>query len=523
MNFPRLFVAIATLWLSGVAAVEAATLHRGTNTEPRSLDPHLAVGNSAAIILYDIFTGLMTLDAAGKVVPGVAESYTVSDDGLVYTFTLRNDAAWSDGTALTAEDFVYSFRRLLTPDTAARFASQLYPIVNAQQVNRGAASPETLGVTAIDAYTLEVKLVQPTAYLPQLMAANAASPVPRHVIEKEGRSWTRAGTMVSNGAYVLTEQVPATFIRAQKNERFYDAANVAIEEVMYYPTENQGTSLSRFRAGELDVILNFPADQIERIKETIPEALRITPALGVFYLAPNLTRPPFDDVRVRRALSMAIDRDAIVARLLPPGTAPATNLVPPVTDGYAGTPADFADTPLNERMAQARELLRDAGFGPDNPLTFALKSDPIEQNRRISVALTSMWKAIGANPDIETTGASDVNRDGRTGNFDIIRWTWFGPFDDAATFLGLMESSSGANVTGYANPDFDAKLREANAIRDPDARQAVLAEAEAILNADQPAIPLYFHAGRRLVSPVVQGWVDNPRSANLTRYLSLAR
>ncbi len=361
-----------------IADADAGSLHRGTNTEPRSLDPHLAVGNSAAIILYDIFTGLMTLDAAGKVVPGVAKSYTVSDDGLVYTFNLRDGAVWSDGSPLTAEDFVYSFRRLLAPQTAARFASQLYPILNAQQVNRGEAPPEALGVLAIDARTLQVTLAQPTAYLPQLMAANAASPVPRHVIETEGRGWTRPGKMVSNGAYVLTEHVPATLIRAAKNDLFFDADNVAIDEVVYYPTENQGTSLSRFRAGELDVILNFPADQIDRIRETMPDVLHITPALGVYYLAPNLKRPPFDDVRVRRALSMAIDRDAIVSRLLPPGTAPATNLVPPVTDGYSGTPADFAEVPLNQRIAQARALLRDAGFGPDTPLTFSLKSDPIE-------------------------------------------------------------------------------------------------------------------------------------------------
>lgn len=501
----------------------AATLHRGTNSEPRSLDPHKAVGNSAAVILYDLFTGLMTLDAAGKLVPGVAESYSVSEDGLTYTFTLRDDAVWSDGTPLTADDFVYSFRRLLTPETAARFASQLSPIVNAQAINKGEKPPEALGVQAVDPRTLVVTLTQPTAYLPQLMSSNAASPVPRHVIEAEGRGWTRPEVMVSNGAYKLAEVMPATFIRAVKNEAFFDAENVAIDEIIFYPTENQGTSLSRFRAGELDIILNFPADQIDRIRETMPDSLHITPALGVYYLAPNIRKPPFNDPRVRRALNLAIDREAIVQRLLPPGTAAATNIVPPITAGYNGTPADFADTPIGERMAEARALLQDAGFGPDTPLAFSLKTDPIEQNRRIAVALTAMWQAIGAKVDTDTTGAADVNRDGRTGNFEMIRWTWFGPINDAATFLGLLESTNGANVTGYSNPVFDAKYRDANAERDPQKREALLAEAEAILNADQPIIPLYFHAGRRLVNPVVEGWVDNARSANLTRYLSLNR
>lgn len=512
---------IGALFLSG--ATYGATLHRGTNSEPRSLDPHRAVGNSAAVILYDLFTGLMTLDAAGKVTPGVAESYTLSDDGLTYTFNLRPNLAWSDGTPLTAADFVYSFQRVLTPDTAARFASQLYPIVNAQAVNQGQMEPDALGVSAPDDRTFVVQLNKPTAYLPQLMASNPASPVPRHVIELEGRSWTRPGKMVSNGAYKLIEQVPATLIRAAKNDAFYDAANVSIDEIVYYPTENQGTSLSRFRAGELDVVLNFPADQIPRIRETMPETLHITPALGVYYLAPNVREAPFDDPRVRRALSLAIDRQAIVERLLPPGTVAATNMVPAVTSGYNGTVADYADIPIAERMQEARTLLMDAGYGPENPLTFSFKTDPIEQNRRIAVALTSMWRGIGAKVDTDTTGASDVNRDGRTGNFEMIRWTWFGPFDDAATFLGLLDSSNGANVTGYSNPALDAKLAEANAERDSTTREALLAEAEGIINADQPVIPLYFHAGRRLVSPVVEGWVDNARSANLTRYLTLNR
>lgn len=525
MNLLNSHVAIVALVGSLLipALLQATTLHRGTNSEPRSLDPHLAVGNSAAAILYDLFTGLTTLDAAGAVTAGVAESCTVSDNGLTYVFNLRPELTWSDGSPLSAGDFVYSFRRLLMPETAARFASQLFPIVNAERVNRGELEPAALGVTAPDGRTLIVELNQPTPYFPQLMASNAASPVPRHIIETNNRQWTRPGIMVSNGAYVLAERVPSTLIRAVKNAAFYDAANVSIDEVVFYPTENQGTSLSRFKAGELDVILNFPADQIDRIRESMPASLHITPALGVYYVAPNTRTAPFNDYRVRRALALAIDRETIVTRLLPPGTLAATNIVPPITNGYSGTRADYSDTPLELRLEEARALLSDAGFGPHNPLSFAFKTDPIEQNRRIAVALTSMWRAIGAVVETDTTGASDVNRDGRTGNFEMIRWTWFGPYNDAATFLGLLESTNRANVSGYSNPAFDSKLRTANAARDPERRRALLAEAEAILNQDQPVIPLYFHAGRRLVSPVVQGWIDNSRSANLTRYLSLDR
>ena len=201
----------------------------------------------------------------------------------------------------------------------------------------------------------------------------------------------------------------------------------------------------------------------------------------------------------------------------------ATNFVPPITTGYKGTAADYANIPMLDRINEARRLMADAGFNAENPLTFTFKADPIEQNRRIAVALTSMWKAIGVAVETDTTGASDVNRDGRTGDFEMIRWTWFGPYNDAATSLGLLETTNGANVTGYSDPNFDAALRDANAMRDPALRLTLLAEAESILNQEQPAIPLYFHADRRLVNPDVKGWVDNARSANLNRYLWLDR
>ncbi len=516
-NLTLYFIALLLAPLSA----SATTLLRGTNTEPRSLDPHLGLGNSASIILNDLFEGLTTVGPDGKIVPGAAEAWTVSTDGLKYTFTLRPNLMWSDGNALTAGDFVYSFRRLLDPKTAATFASFMYPIKNAKAVNSGQAAPDTLGVIARDARVVEFTLEYPALFFPQLMAANAAVPVPQHVIEKIDKAWTDAGAMVSNGAYVMTERIPQTLIRAKKNMKFHAATSVSIDEVVFYPTEDQGASLKRFRAGELHVALNFPTDQIGLIEKEMPKVLRVSPALSVFYLMLNQTKPPFNDARVREALSLAIDREGLVQKLLPPGSTPAYNLVPPSTSDYSGQPLSFKSQPLTQRIAAAKALLADAGYGPNKPLSFGFKFDTIEQNRRLGTAISSMWRGIGAQVTQDNNGPQLVDKDARTLNYDAIRWTWFAPYDDPITFLSVLETGSSTNRATYSNPAFDAALAKARQTLDPMARRAMLQDAEAIAMRDHAIIPIYFLGNRRLISPKVKGWIENPRAVNLTRYLAV--
>ncbi|MDX2144018.1 MAG: peptide ABC transporter substrate-binding protein [Rhodospirillaceae bacterium] len=510
-----LVLTAALVW----GSAEAATLLRGTNTEPRSLDPHLGLGNSATIIINDLFEGLMTVGPDGKVAPGAAESFTVSTDGLTYTFTLRAGLAWSDGTPLTAEDFVYSFRRLLDPKTAATFASFMYPIRNAKAVNAGQSPPEMLGVTANDARTAVFSLEHPAPYFPQLMAANAAAPIPRHVLAAQDKAWTEPGTMVSNGAYVLTERVPQTLIRARKNEKFHAAADVKIDEVVYYPTEDQGATLKRFRAGELDIALNFPADQIALIEKELPGALRVGPALAVFYIMLNQTRPPLGDARVRKALSLAVDREGIVAKLLPPGSVPAYNLVPPSTTDHTAQALPFQGQAMAARLAEARKLLAEAGFTPANPLKLGFKFDTVEQNRRLGVAISAMWKSIGVEVTQDNAGPQAVDAAARTAAYDAVRWTWFAPYDDAVTFLSLLETGNSTNRATYSNPAFDALLAEARATLNAAERRKLLEQAEALAMADDAVIPIYFPGNRRLISPKVSGWTENPRAVNLTRYI----
>lgn len=497
-------------------------LNRGTGAEPSSLDPHKGFAGSAVIILYDMFQGLMTPDAAGKVTYGQAESFKVSADGLTYTFTLRPNLQWSDGVAITAEDFVWSMRRALDPKTASRLASQLYPIKGARAVNRGAPG-ETLGVRAVDARTLEITLEAPKVFFPEILISVVAAPVPRHVIEKLGDDWTKPGNLVSNGAFTLKEYVPQSFIRAEKNAKFWDAANVKLDAVVYTPTEDLGTSLRRFRAKELDIALNFPPDQIGWIKQNLAQELKTAPALGLYYILVNTTKPPFNDARVRRALSLAIDREGMIERVLKNDVIPAWGIVPGAVSNTTPKLDPMAGKSMAERQAAARALLTDAGFGPNNPLKFTLRYNTLEENRIIAVTLAAMWKPLGVEVNLQNADFRAITQAAAQGDFEMLNYTWYAPYDDPTAFLTLLGTGNPNNRSGYTNPAFDKLLGETDSMTDATARRAALKQAEELAMADDPVIPLYFYINRSLVHPHVKGWTPNPKSANLARFLSVER
>jgi oligopeptide transport system substrate-binding protein len=516
--------AAATLLLALVAATAGAatTLRRGTAAEPNSLDPHIAQGNTASSILYDLNVGLTALDGEARVVPGCAERWTVSPDGLTYTFTLRPGLKWSDGSPLTAEDFVWSARRLVTPATGARFASFLYPVKNARAIVRGQQPPESLGVEAPDARTVVYRLEGPTPYFLENLASNIGAPVPRAQVEKFGRQWTRPGQFLSVGPYRLAEVVPQGYVALEKNPYFYDAARVSIDRVIYYPTANAETSLKRYLAGELDLVFNFPADDLEELRRTRPKEISSAPALATSYLVLNVGAAPFNDARVRRALSLAIDREGLVKKFLADGARPAYTLTPDTVAGYRPPRPAWAGQPMAARQAEARKLLAEAGYGAGKPLAFELRYEAQEENRRIVVATAAMWRAIGVQASPVASDLNGLNRDARTGKFQAIRYTWFAPNDDPYTFLGLLETGNTGNYSKYSNPAYDAALKAANGLLDNGQRLAALAKAEAMLFAEEPAIPVFFYGRRFLVSPAVKGFTANQRAVNPSRYLSLA-
>lgn len=503
---------------AGFALAGPTVIHHGTAADPPSLDPNVSSG-MAAPILTDLFVGLVARDADLRPSPASAESWTVSPDGLTWTFRLRPDLRWSDGKPLTADDFVYTYRRLMTPATASQIAGAFFFIEGARDVFKGSAPPETLGVTAPDPATVMIRLEHPVPYLLDLFSTTQVGPVPRHVIEEHGAAWARPGRMVSNGAYVLAERVPQTYMKLVKNPHFFAADSVMIDEVYWHPTQDLATSLRRFRAGELDVVLNFPPDEIDRLKDTFREALHITPALGTYFLALNTRREPFDDVRVRKALSLAVDREAIAERLLRTGVKPAWSFVTPDFEGYGGIVPPERSKTLAARQAEARELLKQAGFGPDNPLTVPLVYETQEENRRIMVAIAGMWQAIGVKTELENVQFGVLRSRVLTGNYDAARFTYFASFDDAYAFMQVFASGNPNNWPGYASETYDALLDRYNRTPDAAERAAVLREAETLMMGEYPVIPIYHYVWRRLVSPRVGGWVDSPRGTPPTRFL----
>jgi len=396
-------------------------------------------------------------------------------------------------------------------------------VKNGRPVTAGDAPPESLGVSAPDARTVRIELGSPNPLLNQAVASFAAMPSPRHKVEELGDDWTRPGQIVSNGAYTLEEWVPGTRLTLKKNPNFYDAANVAIDTVNFYPTQNLNTVFNRFRAGELDAILNFPPEQMEFIEKNLADELRISPTLGIYYFLINTKKPPFDDIRVRKALALAFDRDAMIDRLLDTGVIPAYSFVSPVVEEYEVARASIADMPMSERMAEAQRLMADAGYSRSNPLTFELAYDTQEENRKIAVAMKSMWSAIGVDAQLMDTEFRNLNRKARTRDFDIMRWAWFSPFSDAAGYLNLLRSGDPSNFVGYNNEQFDALMREANSIGDQARRNELMHQAEAILMEDYAILPVYHYVSRRLVKTYVEGWNENSRNNYLARYMSVNR
>lgn len=514
-------VAAAGAALATGAAAEPSIIRRGAAFDPPSLDPTLGTGGAANPILADLVEGLVGRGPDGGVVAGCAESWTVSDDGRVYEFRLRAGLEWSDGTPLVAEDFVYSFRRLMDPATGARAAGFFPMIESARAIVRGEAPPQQLGVTAPDPRTVRVRLAYPAPYFVRVLANTQGVPVPRHVIERHGRDWTRPENMVTNGPYRLAERIPQTRIRLVRNPRYFDAAAVPIDEVHWRPVQDLGAALREFRAGTLDTVLNAPPDQLAWIRENLPDALHVAPLQATYYLAVNVRRAPFDDVRVRRALSLAIDRDAIANRVLQGTARPARSMVTPGAGDYPGLVPEDLDAPLARRQARARALLAEAGFGPERPLVVPLLYDTQEENRKVMVAVAGMWREIGVRADLENVEGRALIGRIMAGDYAVARVALFALYDDAYAFLSQFEGGAPSNRTGYASADYDALVAAANAAPDPAARLRGLAAAEARLLADQPVLPIYWYVAKLLVAPRVMGWQDAPLGQPPSRWLSL--
>ena len=496
-------------------------LEYGAESEPLTLDPQLANLVDEAVILGDLMTGLTTEAADGQVIPGIAERWETSPDGRVWTFHLR-PARWSDGTPVTADDFVFAYRRLLDPRTAAIYAYLGYVLKDGQAANQGKASLAAIGARALDARTLQLTLDHPAPYLPQLLKHHAFYPVPAHMVRRFGDDWVRPGRYVSYGAYRLVAWRLGDKVTVDKNPAFFDAGHVCVDRINYYPTPDYVAAERRVARGELDLDTVFQSNRLEHIRRTLPGYARTHLRLDVAYMPFNTRDPgPLRDARVRRALSEAIDRDFATASLLRAGQQPAYRFVPPGTAGaQPGPAASWARLPFPARQAEARALLAQAGYGPRHPLALELKVANVSDSLLLAQAIQADWRAVGVEARVSQNETQILFAALRARDFQVSLVRWMADFDDPLTFLGLFRSDTGAqNYGDFRNPAYDRLLDAAD--REPDAarRAQLLARAEQLMLNDDAVAPVYFGVSRGLVNPKVTGWVGNIENWHRARWL----
>ena len=503
-------------------------LRRGISANPDTLDPHKSSAQWENIIIGDMFNGLFVTSADGRPVPGVAESYEVDDTQTVWAFKLK-ETLWSDGTPLTADDFVFAFQRLQDPATAGQYASLLWLVKNAAALNRGEVAPEDLGIRAIDDYTLEITLEYPAPYLPGLLTHYTTYPVPRHVVEEHGDRWIRPENIVVNGPYKLVDWTVGSSLISVKNENWYGGEDLCFDSVAYFPISDLNAVERMIEAGELDINNGFEGPRKAEIERRLPGWVRADPSLTVTYWVFNQEVEPFDDVRVRKALAMALDREFMTENVLTPGFLPAYNFVPPGIDNYVEgedkPQVGWSDMPRAERLLEARALLENAGFGSDNPLEFTYMYRNTGDNMKPPPVAQQNWKQIAdwVRPELLLQDTKVLYARLREGDFEFSDAGWVADFNDPHNFLYLLDSETGQlNYGNFNNPEFDSLLAQSNLELDPERRADILAEAEQIMLDEVPLTPMWFAVNQNLVDPTLTGWEDNVVDIHRSKYLCRA-
>ncbi|MFT3904898.1 MAG: peptide ABC transporter substrate-binding protein [Steroidobacteraceae bacterium] len=498
-------------------------LSRTLDSAPPALDPSLITDVPAQHILDDLFEGLAVIQLDGHLGPGVAKSWDISADGLIWTFHLRPEARWSNGDALSAPDFVYAWRRLVDPKTGAQYAQALGPVVNALAIADGKLPPEQLGVEAVDAHTLRVHLMAPTPYLLNLVTNAFTFPQHEATVKRWGDEWTRAEHMVSNGPFVLKEHLVGTRITAERNPYYWDAANVKIQRVIFYVVDSRAAQAQRFMAGQVQFIQTFPTPDAPYLKRLLGDQLVVAPQFATFKIGINVTKAPFKDNRaLRLALNMGFDRDMITEHVLNGAGFSAYTLTPPL-DGYDPPIPDWAKLPREQRHELARRYYREAGYSDKHPLraefTFSA-GDPV--TKLTYEAVVAMWREIlGAEITLHEEEFKVLINERRLHIPQLFHDAWIGDYLDPFTFAQLYTTGNELNNSGYSNPEYDRLLDEASRAADNTKRANLFRQAETLLNDDGAYIPIYYYADRHLVKPYLKGWNLNNVDRNYSRYMYL--
>jgi len=521
-------VAAIALTLSACGGGEQDTtnlLNRGMGTEPASLDVHKAMTGPATDVQRDLGEGLTGYDANGNLVLAAAERMQISEDGLEYTFWLRPNGRWSNGDPVTAADFVYSFRRLADPATAAFKAQALGDVSNAAAIISGDMPPEALGVEAVDPLQLKITLSLPIPYFKGLLTHPSTFPVHRASVEAHGNAHARPGNLISNGAYRLRDWRVGSFIEVERNEHYWNNERTSIDVVRHQVSPEPTAELNRYRAGELDTTASVPPEAFAQMREERPDELKVSPFLAVYYYGFNLSREPFkSNPKLRQALSMAIDREALTANVTGRGEAPAYGWVPPGTTNYEPRRFLYADMSKKQRQQTARQLYQESGYSDANPLEVEIRYNTSDVQKRVAETVQSMWqdvlgfKATLVNEELQVLIANVTAAE----ETEVFWLSWRGDYDDAHAFLSMLESDNPSNLVRYTNEEYDGLMEKAAVQTDAGLRKSYLEEAEKLMLADHPLIPLYFYVNKNMVSPRVQGWGDNVLNYHYSQHLSLS-
>lgn len=510
-----------TFVVSSSLALAQNVFNVGNGGEPGSLDPHAISGTWESSIARDQFVGLYTEAADGSLLPGAATGHTVSDDGLVYTFNIRNHS-WSDGTPVTAHDFEFAFKRILDPATAASYAYLMHIIDGAEAFNGGDGSADDVGVRAVDDNTLEVTLANPAPYFIAQTTHNTAYPVPKHAVEQYGADWARPENIVVNGAFKVSEWNIGDRLTVLKNDSFYDAANVSLDQVNFYPIDDVNTELNLYREGELDVTSTVPADDIAAMRDEFGNEVMITPYGGTYYYAFNTTIEPFNDPAIRSALSMAIDRDFITENVNTSGVDAAYSFVPTsIPGGYSPQQPSWAFMSYGVRVAKAKSIMEDAGYSADNPLSVVLSYNTSEGHKNVALAVSDMWAEIGVEVELYNSDVSSHYDALQAQDFQVGRAGWIWDYADAENLLALMTEGVPYNYGKYMNPEFEA-LMDASYLQSGAERIATLEAAEAIAMEEAALAPIYYYNSLHLVADYVEGYVANGDDRHPSRWITLS-
>lgn len=508
--------------VQGGAKMDTEILRRGIGGEPASLDPGLALDSFSFEVIRDLYEGLTTESPTGEVQPGVAASWSISPTGTQYTFKLRNNAKWSNGKIIRAQDFVSAWRRVVDPKHASPVADLLRPIAHAAEIISGRLSPTLLGVYATQDDTLVVQLEQPAPYFLQILTHSATFPI----YSEESAAAHSAQNWVSNGPYVLSSWTPGSSLKLTKNPQYWDRDEVRIDRVEYLPIADDNSELRQYRAGQLDVTQSVPSSALPLVRTEYSSELLVAPFLGTVYYAINLHSRTFSsNIKLRQALAMAIDRRALEGTILIFGQIPAYGFVPPGTWNYEPQSWQWKSLSDPERIAQARGLYGAAGYSYSKPLHLRLLYNESPAIKKITIAIASMWReTLGIETELideEYRVFLDSRKD-RT-RWDIVRLGWVADYNDAGNFLDIFRSGSPNNDAGYANTDFDTLLSTAAATPDSSYRKGVLEQAESLMLSEYPVMPIYFYSSKRLIKPYVKGARTNPLNKLYSKYLFIQR